>query len=58
MTPKDYVFNEKNAEDRMLRIRAVTEKAVDDGCGYRIRYSRHDGWYRAEVTIYPAGVEA
>lgn len=55
MKPQNFVFDEQTVEDRMTQVRLLTEKAVEDGCGYRIRYSRPDGWYRAEVTIYPAG---
>lgn len=58
MKPQTFVFDEQTAEDRMVQVNLLTQKAVEDGCDYRIRRSKVDGWYRAEVTVYPAGVAA
>ncbi len=58
MKPENFVFDEQTADDRAREVCAITQAAVDAGRGYRVRLSRPDGWYRAEVTVYPAGVSA
>ena len=56
METQNFVFDEQTADDRAREVMGITEKAVEEGCGYRVRLSRPDGWYRAEVTVYPAQV--